>query len=144
MMELYGSYKDTLTQIVQNREMYDTTEDPAYNPYKEVLKIYDLYKKINGQDTEISEALHATCLWNVFKNTSGDDDDPSQFMDEQEPDEKGKQKQPKLNLNKLANYLIKKYVITTYKDMIYCYIFIIEPRLVCTHCKSNQHANLSS
>jgi putative DNA primase/helicase len=122
MLELYGSYEDTLTQIVQNRKMYDTTEDPAYNPYKEVLKIYDLYKKINGLNTEIREALHATCLWNVFKNISGDDDDPSQFMDEQEPDEKGKQKQPKLNLNKLANYLIKKYVITTYKDMIYCYI----------------------
>ena len=119
MCELYGRYEDPLNEIVKNREMYEKMGDPSY---LEVLKIYDLYKKINGKDPEVSEALRATCYWYIFKTISGDCDNTDLFMNEQEPDEKGNRKPPKLNMNELAEYLIRKYCIVSYKDM--CYIFI--------------------
>jgi P4 family phage/plasmid primase-like protien len=120
MLELYGSYEDTLTTIINNREQYLNTTDPAYEPYVRIINAYDMYIKINGSNPDISEALHATCLWYVFKNISGDDDDPTFFLDEPaEDDKKGK---PKLNLNKLALYLIKKYCVVSANDCTYCYI----------------------
>jgi P4 family phage/plasmid primase-like protien len=120
MLELYGSYEDTLSTIIHNREQYLSTDDPAYEPYRRVINTYDMYIKINGSDPDISEALHATCLWYIFKYISGDDDDPSQFMDE--PDEDDKKGKPKLNLNKLALYLIRKYCVVSANDCTYCYI----------------------
>jgi putative DNA primase/helicase len=122
MLELYGKYEDTLDGIIRNREQYLTTDDPAYAPYVKIIRAYDMYKKINGTDSDISEALHATCLWYIFKEISGDDEDPMMFLDEQEADEKGKSKAPKLNLNKLAMYLIRKYCIVSANDCTYCYI----------------------
>lgn len=120
MLELYGSYEDTLSTIIHNREQYLSNDDPAYEPYRKVIKTYDMYMQINGSDPDISEALHATCLWYIFKYISGDDDDPSQFMDE--PDEDDKKGKPKLNLNKLALYLIRKYCVVSANDCTYCYI----------------------
>lgn len=119
MMDLYGQYEDTLTRIVSEREMYDTNEDPAFQPYKEILHAYDMYKKINGSDPDVSEALHATCLWYIYKNIA-DDNDPLSFLDEI-TDDKGKNK-VKLNFNNLAMHLIKKYCIVSAHDCIYCYI----------------------
>jgi P4 family phage/plasmid primase-like protien len=122
MLELYRGYEDTLASIINDREQYLSLQDPAYEPYTKIIKTYDMYIKINGSDTDISEALHATCLWYVYKYISGDDDDPTLFLDEQEADEKGKQKAPKLNLNKLAMYLIRKYCVVSANECIYCYI----------------------
>jgi putative DNA primase/helicase len=122
MMELYGKYEDSLTTIIQNRDQYLNAQDPAYEPYIRIIKTYDMYKQINGTDVDISEALHATCLWYIFKYISGDDEDPMMFLDDQEPDAKGKERAPKLNLNKLAMFLIRKYCIVSANDSIYCYI----------------------
>lgn len=119
MLELYGSYEDTLTTIINNREQYLNTTDPAYEPYIRIIKAYDMYINYSS-DSDINEALHATCLWYVYKYISGDDDDPTFFLDEPaEDDKKGK---PKLNLNRLALHLIKKYCIVSANDYIYCYI----------------------
>ena len=63
MLELYGSYEDTLTTIINNREQYLNATDPAYEPYVKIINTYEMYIKINGSDPDISEALHATCLW---------------------------------------------------------------------------------
>jgi len=122
MLELYRGYEDTLSSIIRDRDQYLTLTDPAYEPYIRIIKAHDMYVKINGSDPDISEALHATCLWYVYKYISGDDDDPTLFLDEQETDEKGKQRAPKLNLNKLAMYLIRKYCIVSANECIYCYI----------------------
>ena len=116
MLELYGQYEDELNTIIANREQYLNANDPAYEPYLKVINAYDMYMKIDGSDVDVSEALHATCLWYIFKYISGDEDDPSSFLDESEPDEKGKQKAPKLNYDKLVMYLIKKYCIVSAKD----------------------------
>jgi len=122
MLELYGQYEDELNTIIANREQYLNANDPAYEPYLKVINAYDMYMKIDGSDVDVSEALHATCLWYIFKYISGDEDDPSSFLDESEPDEKGKQKAPKLNYDKLVMHLIKKYCIVSANDCIYCYI----------------------
>jgi len=122
MLELYGKYEDTLTTIINNREQYLNADDTAYEPYVKVINTHDMYKTIIESDIEIGEALHATCLWYIFKYISGDDDDPTMFIDEQEPDEHGRQKAPKLNYNKLAMHLIRKYCIVSANDCIYCYI----------------------
>jgi len=122
MLELYGKYEDTLTAIIKNRDQYLNTNNPAYEPYVRIIKTYDMYKQINGSDIDISEALHATCLWYIFKYVSGDDEDPTMFLDEQEPDKKGEPRPPKLNLNKLAMFLIRKYCIVSANNCIYCYI----------------------
>lgn len=122
MLELYRGYEDTLSGIIREREQYLSISDPAYEPYIRIIKAHDMYVQINGSDPDISEALHATCLWYVYKYISGDDDDPTLFLDEQEADEKGKSKAPKLNLNKLAMYLIRKYCIVSANECIYCYI----------------------
>lgn len=122
MLELYRGYEDTLSGIIRERDQYLSISDPAYEPYIRIIKAHDMYVKINGSDPDISEALHATCLWYVYKYISGDDDDPTLFLDEQEADEKGKSKAPKLNLNKLAMYLIRKYCIVSANECIYCYI----------------------
>lgn len=122
MLELYGRYEDSLTEIIKNRDQYLNTEDPAYEPYVRIINTYDMSKQINGTDPDISEALHATCLWYIFKYISGDDEDPIMFLDDQEPDAKGAQRAPKLNLNKLALFLIRKYCIVSFNDYIHCYI----------------------
>ena len=122
MLELYGQYEDELNTIIANREQYLNANDPAYEPYLKVINAYDMYMKIDGSDVDVSEALHATCLWYIFKYISGDEDDPASFLDESEPDEKGKQKAPKLNYDKLVMHLIKKYCIVSANDCIYCYI----------------------
>jgi len=122
MMELYGKYEDSLTTIIQNRDQYLNAKNPAYEPYVKIINTYDMYKQIDGTDVDISEALHATCLWYIFKYISGDDEDPMMFLDDQEPDAKGKERSPKLNLNKLAMFLIRKYCIVSANDYIYCYI----------------------
>lgn len=122
MLELYGKYEDSLTTIISNRDQYLNSKDPAYEPYVRIINTYDMCIKINGTDQDISDALHATCLWYIFKYISGDDEDPMVFMDEAEPDEHGKQKAPKLNYNSLAMYLIRKYCIVSANDCVYCYI----------------------
>jgi len=122
MLELYGKYEDSLTTIISNRDQYLNSKDPAYEPYVRIINTYDMGMKIDGADQDISDALHATCLWYIFKYISGDDEDPMVFMDEAEPDEHGKQKAPKLNYNSLAMYLIRKYCIVSANDCVYCYI----------------------
>ena len=122
MLELYGKYEDTLNSIVSHRDQYDKGTDPADEPYRRILKTYDMSVQINGSDRDISAALHATCLWYIFKYISGDDEDPTLFLDDQPPNKKGEVSPPKLNLNKLAMFLIRKYCIVSANDTIYCYI----------------------
>lgn len=122
MIDLYGHYEDTLTSIIRTRERYINSTNDADKLYKKIISTYDMSEQIKDSDKDISKALHATCLWYIFKYVSGDDEDPNLFLDEQPPTSKGEPRPPKLNLNKLAMFLIRKYCIVSANDTIYCYI----------------------
>lgn len=81
MLDLYGKYNDTLSSIISARDQYSDPTDPLNEPYIRIINAYDMYVQINGSDKDISDALHATCLWYIFKYISGDDEDPAMFLD---------------------------------------------------------------
>lgn len=118
MLDLYGSSEDNLNSIIRDRKQYEDTDDMAYIHYKNVIRYYDLYQKIKDIEPYVADDLHATCLWYIYKNITGECDDPTCFLDDQD-DEK---KPPKLNYNKVALHMIKKYCIVSFSDMCYVYI----------------------
>lgn len=119
MFELYRGYEDTINQIINERERYDNTTDPIFDIYKELLRIFDLYKSINGNNPDVSNALLATCLWYYHKNFGGDDAEPNLFTDEIEDDKKNVK--TKINYDKIVNFLIKRYCVISYKGELYIY-----------------------
>ena len=112
MIALYGYTKDVVNDILENREMYESSKESFTNE-NDVLQMYDTAQLINSGDKEISEAVLATCYWYIYQNFP---QDPVNFTEE---DEKGADK---LRMNLIADYLIKKYCIVSANYISYLYI----------------------
>jgi|WetSurMetagenome_2_1015567.scaffolds.fasta_scaffold00467_15 putative DNA primase/helicase len=112
VISLYGYTKDVLDDILQNRKMYD--ESPESFPTEiELLRIYDLYKEIGGNDKEISDGVLASCYWYIYHNFN------HEIPTFTEQDEKGVER---LRLNLVADYLVKNYCIVSVNNIAYIYI----------------------
>lgn len=112
MVGMYGYTKDVLSDIIENREMYEVSKESFVNE-SELLQLYDLAQSINSSDKEISEAILATCYWYIYHNF------PQEAVNFTEEDEKGNEK---LRMNLIADYLIKKYCIVSVNNISYLYI----------------------
>lgn len=112
MMKLYGYTKDVLDDIIENREMYESSKE-SFAAESDVLHMNDLAQTINGSNKEISEAIMSTCYWYIYNNFP---QEPVNFIDK---DEKGNDR---LRMNLVADYLIKKYCIVSVFGLAYLYI----------------------
>lgn len=118
MLELYGSFEDSMNDIIRNREQYENTDDPSFIHHRNLISYYDMYLKVKDTEPEVGLDIFATMLWYTYKNISGDDDNISQFV-EDIPEEG---KAPKLNHKNVAFSMIRKYSIISFSDMCYVYI----------------------
>jgi len=120
LLEMYGEQTDQLENILKDiktyEDMYKTTNDASY---MSIINTYKIAEEFRAVDEELYEALIATCYYQMYKNLQ-EDEDNNLLMDET-PDAKGNIK-PKLNYNKLAEFLIKKYTIISHNGVPYLYI----------------------
>jgi putative DNA primase/helicase len=110
--EMYGYTQETLNDLLASRESYEANP-PDYPKEIELLKIYDLHQQVNGSDSEISDALLATCYWFIYHNFQTTEPEYVEL------DEKGNER---LLMNLLADSLIKRYCIVSESDISYLYI----------------------
>jgi P4 family phage/plasmid primase-like protien len=111
LLELYGNMEDNLNGIL-NKEC-------PLPEYDYIIKTYECAESYRVVDPDLHDALIATCMYQTYRQVMTDDD-PSALMDEV-TDAKGAARS-KLNLNSLANYLIKNYCIISHNSIPYLYI----------------------
>jgi P4 family phage/plasmid primase-like protien len=113
LLELYKGYEDTLYDIIKNRDY----QYPII-PYNHIIDTYDIAESLKNSDSDLRDAMIATCYYQIHSWIAGEENS-TQFIDEPDDDSKSK---PKLNLNKIAKYLIDKYCIISYNGFPYLYI----------------------
>jgi P4 family phage/plasmid primase-like protien len=116
LLEIYGEPTDQLIGILDNMKMYEDMNDPAYNC---IINTWKSAEEFRASDEELYEALIATCYYQIYKGLHEDDNNDA-LMDQ--PEEGDTKTKPKLNYNKLAEYLIKKYTIISHNGICYLYI----------------------
>ena len=113
LLQIYGQPIDELTYILDNNS---NMNDPEYN---DIINTWKSAEEFRAVDEDIYEALIATCYYKMYKNLH-EKDDTDLLMDQ--PEEGDTKTKPKLNYNKLAEYLIKKYTIISHNGIPYLFI----------------------
>jgi len=112
LAELYSSYSDQLKQLIETQDA--RAHDIIYD---KIIHTYNCAKKFENVDTELHDVMIATCLYQMHAFLV--DTDYNLLMDEVGEENNTKLK---LNYNKLAEFLIKKYCIISHNDIPYLYI----------------------
>jgi putative DNA primase/helicase len=107
MVDHYGYTSDVLTDILQNRSMYEG--DPGiYSTEITLLKIFDKYLDYRNVNKCVANSMLATCYWYIYQNFNHE---IPEFTLE---DEKGR---VSIRYNLLTDWVINKYMIIYWKKM---------------------------